>query len=155
MPYQIRWIVSQRVLLTTFSGVVTKPELEDYIVQMLTEIPNGKPPLYHVSDSLAMDKVGISLKALTSMVKGLSSFTSLKVQIDINHPRALNTFLASVASQLVKIQSYTVPSLEEAVIMLKRIDSNLELMPWDLPPTTPPAPTPVLATPNTQPESLT
>ncbi len=133
MPYQLIWAVPKRVLLTTFSGVISQLELQEFVVQMRDEVPLGTAPVYHISDSLAMQKVQVSLKALSELVKAWSTFSKLKVQIDVNRPSSLNAFMAKFGAQLIHIEAHTVSSLSEAVNMLKRIDANLADAVWNLP----------------------
>ncbi len=133
MPYQVVWIVPQRVILTTFTGVVSAAELQGFVVEIVTKLRDGQPPIYHISNSLAMGKVELSFKAVLELVKSVSQFHGLKVQIDVNHPRAFNTFMASAASQLTRLEAHTVPTLAEAIALLKRIDTSLETANWEMP----------------------
>ena len=134
MPYQMIWIVPNRVLLTTFSGVVSQTELQGFIADIGAEFVKCEPPVYHISNSLEMEHVKFSFKALSEMVKTAKHLSKIKAQIDINYSRALNTFLASLGSQLIHIEAHTVPNLDEAVTLLKRIDGNLSFVPWEIPP---------------------
>lgn len=140
MPYQVRWLVPDRVLLTTFSGVLTQADLKVFIVEVVQLITNGQAPVFHISDSLAMERVDMSLGVLTSLIKAVPTLTGLGAQVDINKPHAINAFLANVGSQLLKIRTYTVPTLATAVEMIKRIAPELDTVRWELT-----APPPVLA----------
>lgn len=133
MPYRIEWIVEKRVLLTTFSGKVTKAELCKFIEQIRDEIRSGQPLIYHISDSLDLEKVEISLLALQQLIKSISTFSELSWQIDINYPRALNTMLAAFASQFAGVRTRTMTALDDAVVFLKEIDPTLEIATWTLP----------------------
>ena len=133
MPYQVRWIVPDRVLLTTFSGVLTQAELKAFIAEVVQLITNGQPPVFHISDSLAMERVDVSLGVLTGLVKAVPTLTGLGAQIDINSPRAINTFLANIGSQLLKLRTHTVPTLTLAVEIIKRIAPELDNVSWKLP----------------------
>jgi hypothetical protein len=134
MPYRIDWLVPRKVLLSTFNGDISKDELHAFIEDSFAHVRNGDKPIYNISNSLAMGRVQVSLKALTDLVKSVSMIGDIGVQIDINHPRTINTFLANVASQVLKIKTYTVTSLDEAIALLKRIDRDLETVTWTMPP---------------------
>ncbi len=133
MPYQLSWVVPNRVILTTFTGVVSKTELQQYIAEITREVHKGEQPLYQITNSLALEKVQMSLKAFGDLIRSVSAFTGLTANIDINKPRAITTFLATVASQFVRVKLQTVPTLAEAIDVLKRIDRSLETLPWALP----------------------
>ncbi len=134
MPYRIDWLVPRKVLLSTFNGDISKDELHVFIEEIRACVRSGDKPIYHISNSLAMGRVQVSLKVLTDLVKSFSMIGDIGVQIDINHPRAINTFLANVASQVLKLKTYTVTSLDEAIALLKRIDRDLETVTWTMPP---------------------
>lgn len=134
MAYRMVWIVPNRVLLTTFEGDITQMELQQFVADIRDRVRNGEAPVYHISNSLDMGKVHLSLKALGDLIKNVSVFAELGAQIDINKPRSLNAFLASLGSQLIRIKSYTVQSLDEAVQVVRRIDPALEDAPWQIPP---------------------
>ncbi len=132
MPYRIQWVVPNRVILTTMTGTVTRAELEQFIDQIRVEIHSGTPLVFHISDSLSLDKVELSLKAFQEMLKTISLFGELGMQVDINH-NALNKMLASFAGQFVKVRTRTVTSMPEAVALLKRFDPTLENVSWEFP----------------------
>lgn len=133
MPYRMTWIVPKHVLLTTFSGLVTQEELQQFIIDIRNQLHQGTPPLYHISNSLAMEKVGMSLKALTGLVKSVRLFATLELQIDINHRGGINTFFAALAPQMVGIDARTVTSLDDAIALLKKVNPTLADMTWELP----------------------
>ncbi|CAG1011855.1 hypothetical protein ANRL4_04511 [Anaerolineae bacterium] len=134
MAYRMVWIVPNRVLLTTFEGDVTQIELQQFVADIRDRVRSGEAPVYHISNSLNMGKVHLSLKALGDLIKNVSIFAELGAQIDINKPRSLNAFLASVGSQLIRVKSYMVQSLDEAVQVVKRVDPALENALWQMPP---------------------
>lgn len=134
MAYRMVWIVPNRVLLTTFEGDVTQIELQQFVADIRDRVRSGEAPVYHISNSLNMGKVHLSLKALGDLIKNVSIFAELGAQIDINKPRSLNAFLASVGSQLIRVKSYMVQSLDEAVQVVKRVDPALDNVLWQMPP---------------------
>lgn len=134
MAYRIDWLVPRKVLLSTFTGDISKDELHTFIEDIRARIHSGERPIYHISNSLAMGRVQVSLKVLTDLVKSVSMIGEIGIQIDINHPRTMNTFFANVASQIIKLKTYTVGSLDEAVALLKRSDRSLETVTWTMPP---------------------
>lgn len=147
MPYQMQWIVEKRVILSTFSGIVTRDELLTFINTMLVEVRKGTAPVFHISDSLNLKKVELSLKALLDLVKTFRVFTELGAQIDINRARTVNTFFASAAAKLIRIDAHTVTSLDEAIDLVKRLDHRLGEAVWELPTTNAAELTAVAATP--------
>jgi len=58
--------------MTTFSGVISQSELQEFVAQIRTEMPRGIAPIYHISDSLAMGKVQVSMTVLSDLVRAWS-----------------------------------------------------------------------------------
>ncbi|MFN8531166.1 MAG: hypothetical protein U0670_21390 [Anaerolineae bacterium] len=134
MPYQLGWIVPKRVILTQFSGNISKDELIRYAMQMQREISSGDSPVYHISDSLNLGKVELSLGAVQKLIRTLPSFKALSWQVDINRP-GLNTMLAALGSQFAGVRTRTFATQTEAVAFLKSVDETLERAVWSDTPT--------------------
>ncbi|MDZ4672519.1 MAG: hypothetical protein SH821_16785 [Phototrophicales bacterium] len=132
MTYNIIWAVESRVLLTTFVGRVTKDDLLAYIDEMREKIKEGKQPLYHISNSLQLTKVELSLPALFSLVKSVGLYSALAWQIDVNL-NPTNKMLAALSSQVIRLRSRTVPSLYDAVTFIKSVDDSLVDATWHIP----------------------
>lgn len=129
MAYKIDWLVKERVLLTTFSGVITQPELAGFINDIRTEIPKGRPIVYHISNSLALEKVELSLKTFRTMLGAYQMVKELGWQIDVN-TNALNKMFSNLGAQFARIRTRTYPTLEEAIAFLREIDPSLEKEVW-------------------------
>jgi hypothetical protein len=132
MTYNIIWAVESRVLLTTFVGKVTKDDLLAYVDDMREKIKEGEQPLYHISNSLQLTKVELTLPALFSFVKSVGMYSALAWQIDINI-NPTNKMLAALSSQVLRLRTRTVPSLYDAITFLKRVDDSLIDATWNIP----------------------
>lgn len=133
MPYIIRWAVPKHVLITTFKGLITKEELVQFMHDIRVEIQKGEHPICHISNSLAMDKVQLSLPILLNLIKSFPLANKLSWSIDINR-NPTNTMLASLATQFVRVRVRTVKTLEDAVEFLKQSDLALRDATWDITP---------------------
>ena len=132
MPYRVQWAVPKRVILTTLWGVISEADLLAFVTEIRAAIAEGQAPIFHISNSLEMQNVSFSIGALSALVRSLPSFTQLGAQIDVNRPRSMNSFLASVGSQLIRLDARTVATMDEAVEVIKRKDLGLIDVPWDL-----------------------
>jgi len=81
---------------------------------------------------MGLGKVELSLRAFQDLLKSLSMFSELTWQIDVN-THGLNKMLAAVASQFVGVRTRTVPTMDEAIAFLKRIEPEFEHMVWTMP----------------------
>lgn len=132
MSYHTIWAVEKRVLLSTFIGNVTKDDLINYTNQMKELVKQGEPPLYHISNSLQLTKVELSLSALFALVKSIGVLGELAWQIDVNM-NPTNKMLASLSSQILRIHTRTMPSMYDAVTFIRQVEPELENATWHLP----------------------
>jgi hypothetical protein len=139
MPHQMTWLVKDRVILSSFSGSLSKGELVAFISEIRLELQHGQAPIYHISNSLELTKVEFSLADLQTLTQASGLVNLLNWQIDINRPKALTTMLAAIAAQFIKLNVRTVASLAEAVTFIKQTDPTLAEAAWQLP-QSPPTP---------------
>ncbi|PJF31987.1 MAG: hypothetical protein CUN52_02340 [Phototrophicales bacterium] len=132
MTYTIDWAVEKRVIISTFIGDVTREDLMSYINQMREWVKQGEQPLYHISNSLELTKVHLSLGALLQLVRSVGIFGHLAWQIDVNL-NPTNKMLAALSSQVIRIRTRTVPSMNDAVNFIKSIDITLANVEWNIP----------------------
>lgn len=121
-------------------GVITRDELQKFIDEIRVEIRSGTPIVYHISNSLALEKVELSLKAFQDLLKTVSLFGELGMQVDINQ-HMLNKMLAGFGGQFVRVRTRTVSTMAEAVTLLKKTDPTLEQLEWKIPSDVPETPT--------------
>ncbi len=135
MTYHISWAVRKTVLLSTFDGVITREELAQFVAEIRGKVTEANRPCYHISDSLGLTRVELSVRGLKDLVGSLSLFHELAWQVDVNR-NTVNKMLASITTQIVGVRVRTVPTLEEAAIFLKTVNPALANMVWSLPDST-------------------
>lgn len=131
MTYTISWAVEKRVIISTFVGDVTKDDLIEFINQMREWVKEGEQPLYHISNSLELTKVHLSLGALLQLIRSVGIFGHLAWQIDVNL-NPTNKMLAALSSQIMRLRTRTVPSMNDAVNFIKSIDDSLIDVTWNI-----------------------
>ncbi len=132
MTYNIVWAVEKRVLISTFVGKVTKDDLIGFANTIREMVKQGEHPIYHISNSLQLTKVELSLNALFALVKSVGIITELAWQIDVNL-NPTNKMLAALSSQIIRLRTRTFPSMYDAVTFLKAIDDTLTDVTWNIP----------------------
>lgn len=132
MTYTIRWAVEKRVIISTFVGDVTKEDLIEYVNQMRELVKEAEQPLYHISNSLELNKVHLSLGALLQLVRSVGIVGHIAWQIDVNL-NPTNKMLAALSSQVMRLRTRTVPSMNDAVNFIKSIDDSLVNATWHIP----------------------
>jgi len=131
MTFTISWAVEKRVIISTFVGDVTREDLIEYVNQMREWVKEGEQPLYHISNSLELTKVHLSLGALLQLIRSVGIFGHLAWQIDVNL-NPTNKMLAALSSQIMRLRTRTVPSMNDAVNFIKSIDDSLVDATWNI-----------------------
>jgi len=132
ISYNTIWAVEKRVLLSTFIGNVTKDDLVGFANTIRELVKQGEHPIYHISNSLQLTKVELSLNALFALVKSVGAISELAWQIDVNL-NPTNKMLAALSSQIIRIRTRTFPSMYDAVTFIKTIDDSLVNVTWNIP----------------------
>lgn len=130
MSHEIVWLVDKRVLVTTFSGVVTMEEVETFTIEIQKMIAEeGEPKVHHISDSRGMERVQFSMAALRVMSQAGKMMKSLGWQVDVN-TNVMNKMFANFGAQFAGLNTRTFPTMEEAITFLKRADITLADAEW-------------------------
>jgi hypothetical protein len=136
MPHQTVWLVEKRVILVTFSGVITAEELAEFVQETEHLIASGIPLVHLITDSLAMERVAFSLGTLRSLALAYQLTGKLGWQIDVNHNPLLK-MLVAIGTQFARVRTRTFKTLADAIQFLKTNDVTLSNAEWrhDLPTT--------------------
>lgn len=129
MPHQTVWLVEKRVILVTFTGVITAEELVQFIQEVEQHIENGTPLVHLITDSLAMERVAFSLETIRSLALAYNLTGKLGWQIDVNHNQLLK-MLVSIGTQFARVRARTFKTLTEAIQFLKNNDLTLTNAEW-------------------------
>ncbi|HEX2620935.1 MAG TPA: hypothetical protein VHL11_12330 [Phototrophicaceae bacterium] len=129
MSYYIDWLVKDRVLLTTFSGIITLDEINEFIDSLFMASRNGKPPVHHISNNLGIQGIEFSLKALQTLTMAKQMTYGMGWQIDVNRNTMLE-LVSSIASQSSGARTRTFTTADEAITFLQECDPTLAKLVW-------------------------
>ena len=126
MPYQVSWLVDQRVMYTRMYGFVTGEELGAQKVEMEALLPKDGPKLYIITDGT--DTTGTNMGLRDLQKTQFADATSLGWAVYIS-PKKMDRFFASVITQLLKKRSREFATLEEGIRFLQSVDETLPPIP--------------------------
>lgn len=132
MPHTTQWIVEKRVLYSVFHGKITAEELHLFINAVRSEIREGTPMVHHISNSLDLERVEMSLATFKNLTGAYKMAGELGWQVDISRNR-LNRMFVSMATQFTNVRSRGVENFDDAVEFLKRVDDTLADATWIVP----------------------
>lgn len=133
MPYAVRWLVPDRVMLSIHYGVMDRDDMQNYITEsmgMRDEVNArtgfGGALVHTITDARFLDKTEAQLKDVQGMLRSLrAQKVGWSVYVS---PSAINRFLVSVAHQFVGVRHYICPTLEDAITFLTTNDDSLPPM---------------------------
>lgn len=132
MPYQLSWLIEERVIYAEFQGRITVDELKAFIADVTDYIESGTPLVHLITNSLHMEKVDMSLATLQTLASAYELTDQLGWTIDINRHPILRMF-AGLAVQFANVRQRTVKTIQEAVNFLRTNDDTLRDVVWHLP----------------------
>lgn len=130
MPYDVQWLVPDRVMYVRYIGVFTRDDLYAYLEKSLAmrdeaneRLGVGGPLVHTLTDGRDMVKNEMELKDVQS---SLRSLRHQKVGWSVFvHESRLNRFIVSIAHQLVGVRHYICATMDEAVKFLRDNDDTL------------------------------
>lgn len=131
MSHTIHWLVEDRVILTTFHGIISADELKQFTDTVVEKAAAGTPPVYHVSNSLDLQSVEFSLGTARNMIGAREMLRYMAWQIDIN-TNPVNRMFANIISQFASMRTRTFREPQEAVDFIKSIDPSLTDATWHM-----------------------
>ena len=124
MPHKSSWLVEKRILLIDYEGVVDKYEVRQLNDDLENFHAQGLTPIHIISDNSKMGKADLSIQLARE------TFTSMRKEgwgwvIFVGLGRLVRFFAEVFATQFgIKIKMAN--SLEEAMVILKKLDGSLE-----------------------------
>jgi hypothetical protein len=128
MPYQISWLLQDRVIYARLEGVQTIEEIRQANSELKTFLVVGKPPIHLLLDSRKLEGVPLNLAELRQSTKNVRN-PGVGWVIHLNNVQSpLLDFLADILAKFLEVRYRRVRTVEEAVAFLKQQDPSLV---WD------------------------
>lgn len=122
MAYEISWLIDERLILITFTGVLTREDLYAVSEAAFTMAESGTAPVHSITDGTHLTSVEIGIDDLRKIMENRSYKSGWSVTVT---PGRMERFLASIANQLFRMKSRHFATFEEAIAFLKDIDPTL------------------------------
>lgn len=130
MPYEVTWLVENRVMLARHYGVLTSEDLQAYLEESFAmrdhanEVLGKDGPLVHtLTDATEMESQTLGLGDMKSIVANLRQ-QRVGWSVYVN-PDTVTRFLSSVGHQLVRVRYKAFSTMPEALAFLQEVDETL------------------------------
>lgn len=132
MPYQRSWLVEKRVALTRFYGNLTLEDVERFIVEQKEAVEIGIPLVHHISDGREIEKIELKLRTFQLLLNGIQPSERFGWQVEVT-VNPMNRMISSIVGQFAGVNMRVEPTVEAAVVFLKRMDLSLSQEVFALP----------------------
>jgi hypothetical protein len=123
MPIDISWHIENRVINIVATGKLDAESITEFNQTMFKLVSNGVAPVHIIANTTDMEQYPTNLATLRQSQTYLSH-PNIGWIIVVNSNR-LVSFLANILTTVVKVNSRTVASYEEALQILARLDLTL------------------------------
>jgi ribosomal protein L30/L7E len=133
MPYAVKWLIPDRVMLSIHYGVMDSADMHGYIAESMAirdeanaRSPLGAPLVHTITDARYLEKTEAQLKDVQGMLRSLRA-QKVGWSVYVN-PNPVNRFLVAIAHQFVGVRYYICPTVEDALNFLMTNDDTLPPM---------------------------
>jgi hypothetical protein len=123
MPFETFWYAEPRITVGRFHGVVTMDELHEANQVAIERIRAGEPPVHVIVDTLAIERVPVSVRAITDLI-AYTREPQLGWIIYIADNRFIR-FLSSVVAQVAGANFHNARTMEDGLDALIRLDPTV------------------------------
>lgn len=123
MPYQISWMVQQRLMHIELFGNMTLDELRAVAQESIAYTQAGIAPVHAVIDQSRVERVPISLSTLVnSMTIGVQPNSGVSVLVGGSR---FTRYITQMLYQLVRLDMRQAEDIDQAIAVLQRLDETL------------------------------
>jgi hypothetical protein len=123
MPYEIKWYLEPHVIFVRISGDVTAPEIETIFKELAQYAAQGTRPLFVVSDLSELGRYPINAAEYQKAVRALAGQIDTSILIGMSSP--ILKFISSFLSQISKYELRMVDTMDEALVLIERLQPGL------------------------------
>ncbi|MBA3869957.1 MAG: hypothetical protein H0X30_12490 [Anaerolineae bacterium] len=127
MSYELSWIIPSRVLLIELEGTVPTDEMIRLNSESLAHVDAGQAPVHILIDATNLNNTPVNLHELSELSKTMHH-EGIGWLILIN-PAKMVSFATSILSKLLQKKMKSADSIQEALMLLERVDQTLDAQP--------------------------
>ncbi len=124
MAFELSWVIPSRVLLIEVEGVIPTDELLRLVAEVHTHVDAGQAPVHMLIDATNLINRPINLQELSQLSKSMNH-ESIGWSVMVK-PAKMIWFATSILSKLMQKKMKSAESIEDALIILQRVDFTLD-----------------------------
>lgn len=122
MPYQISWLVKERVLYFELFGVLSSDDFHAMMTEGRALVDGGQAPVHIITDLTAVEKTDVGIEEFRQ--RGRDRSPNLGFSVNVT-PRRTERLVTSIAARVMGFNSRHFSTLEKAIAFLQRMDTSL------------------------------
>jgi hypothetical protein len=128
MPFEVSWLVDQRVVYVRTYGEMTMSEMQESSVQSRKLCEEGIPFVYVISDATDLVKVQVKLQDVLAFFRGAKVIDKVGWSVFVG-ATSVERFFFAIISQFNNNNHRTFSKLEDAVAFIQSADDGLPVIP--------------------------
>ena len=126
MPYTIRWYILGSVVLSAYSGTVTKEEIRESTYKLIELIESTDREIVHTITDISEVTEALPLTQIMSVIRETNFKPSKGWYITIGEKSPMIKFVSNLSRQLLRMRTRTFDTMEQAIAFLQEADSTID-----------------------------
>ncbi|MCI0711185.1 MAG: hypothetical protein L0154_13590 [Chloroflexi bacterium] len=122
MPYQVSWLVEDRVLYFELYGTFNNTDFHAMMTEGRELVDGGTAPVHIITDMSAVETTEIGMEDFKRRGRDRSPKLGLSVNVT---PRRAERFVSSIGARIMGFNPRHFATVEKAIEFLQRMDTSL------------------------------
>lgn len=127
MPYRSQWYIPNKILYSCFWGTLTAEELSHYVQDVKAHYDEQDNPIHIITDGRDLEQFPASIIQLANDLRSMMTHPKLDWIFLINNGKSpLMKFISTTVSSILDARFKNVQTFEEALIIIRKQDPNVD-----------------------------
>jgi hypothetical protein len=122
MPYQVTWLVEDRVLYFYLYDILSSDDFHAMMTEGRTLVDSGQAPVHIITDLTDVEKTEVGIDEFRK--RGRDRSPNLGFSVNVT-PRRSERLVSSIAARVMGFNTRHFSTLEKAIAFLQRMDTSL------------------------------
>lgn len=128
MPYNISWYIEKRVILIEINGRIDLEEFEKLHNESFDYVMQSQFKVHAIADLSQFEAIPTNLRMLSSATSQEKNHNQGMTVLVMPKMPGVIRFIASIVMQTLRLEYRMCETVDEAINILKRVDTDLSAM---------------------------
>jgi hypothetical protein len=126
MPYAMDWYIPGAIVLSEYSGAVTKDEIRESTLELIKLLASTERPLVHTVTDISEVTEALPLTQVIGAIRETNFKPANGWHITVGEKSPMVKFVSNLSRQLLRMRTRTFDTMEEALAFLRETDSSID-----------------------------